>query len=331
MLSSIGCYTLVILNWKGKIQMNIGILGTGFGAYHAEVYKKLEPIDRITIFGRNKEKLQQLKENLQIEITDEIESLMGNPTIDLIDVCLPSSLHKKYVIDALKNGKHVFCETPFSLTFEDAIEMKKAQEVYGKRVFVNQFIKFEPPYHYLFELMKKGELGSLKALQLKRKTPPLWGDLSLNNITTNLMIHDFDFVTWLLGSPDKIVSQGKNGQPGTSHVQVLMNYPDVIVDVEGSSMMPIGHPFTVGFEATFENGVITYKEDGYPDSVETTFKMFTHQKVEDIEVKGQNCYEEAIKHVIECCRNDFPTRLDLKGAIEALDISLKAKTQMLNG
>jgi UDP-N-acetylglucosamine 3-dehydrogenase len=73
------------------------------------------------------------------------------------------------------------------------------------------------------------------------------------------MIPDFDFVTCLLGSSDKIVSQGKNG---TSHEQILMNDPDMVVGVEGSSMLPMGHPFTVGFEATFENEVITYFEDG---------------------------------------------------------------------
>ena len=80
--------------------------------------------------------------------------------------------------------------------------MKKAQEEYGKHVFVNQFIKFELPFQYLFELIKNGELGSLKALHINRKTPTLWGDLSLDRITTDLMIHDFDFVTWLLGSPE---------------------------------------------------------------------------------------------------------------------------------
>lgn len=310
--------------------MNIGILGTGFGVYHAELYKKLDGINSITIFGRDMEKLTRIKEDLDIEITDDVSLILENPDIDLVDICLPSSLHKKYVIEALKNGKHVFCETPVSLNIEDANAMQIAENHYEKKVFVNQFIKHEQPYEYLYKAMQKKDLGKLKALHIKRKTPPLWGDLSLSRITTDLMIHDFDVVTWLLGEPDSIFAQGVNGKPGQSHVNALLKYSDAFVSVEGSSMMAFGHPFTVGYDAIFESGTITYNEDGFKDTVETSFKLFTDQRMEQIEIVNQNCYEESINHVIKCCKKDIPTRLSLKAAIESLALSIKIKEQVLD-
>ncbi|GAB2555427.1 Gfo/Idh/MocA family protein [Gracilibacillus alcaliphilus] len=207
--------------------MNIGILGTGFGVYHAELYKKLDSVHSITIFSRNMEKLKQINEKLDVEITDDVNVILKNPHIDLVDICLPSSLHKQYTIEALKNGKHVFCETPVALTVEDANAMQQAENHYGKRVFINQFIKHEYPYEYLYKVVKTEELGKLKALHIKRKTPPLWGDLSLNNITTDLMIHDFDVVTWIFGKPNWICSQGVNGKQGQSHVNALLTYSDL--------------------------------------------------------------------------------------------------------
>ena len=39
--------------------MKIGILGTGFGAYHVSIYNELDGINIVKIFGRNKEKLNK--------------------------------------------------------------------------------------------------------------------------------------------------------------------------------------------------------------------------------------------------------------------------------
>jgi len=118
--------------------MKIGILGTGFGMYHAELYQKSEGVESIKIFGRNREKLDQIRKDTSLEVTDRADDILNDRNIDLVDVCLPSHLHKDFVIEALKNGKDVFCETPVSLTLEDAAAMKKAEERYGNRVFVNQ-------------------------------------------------------------------------------------------------------------------------------------------------------------------------------------------------
>lgn len=309
--------------------MKVGILGTGFGVEHAKLYKKMDGIENIKIFGRDTTKLSRIQEELNIEITNDISEIIEDPNIDLIDVCLPSSVHKQYVIEALKNGKHVFCETPVAVSIEDAIEMKLAEQKYGKRVYINQFIKFEHPYEYLNDVVEKEELGKLKALHIKRNTPPLWGDLSLHKISTDLMIHDFDFVTWLLGIPEGIVSQGVNGKKGQSHVHALLKYPETIVSVEGSSMMPFGYPFTVGYDAIFEHGTIKYKEDGFKDRVESSFDLYTNDKVEQIEMQNQNCYEETIKHVIECCQRGIPTRIALEEAVNSFEVALKVKKQIL--
>lgn len=303
--------------------MRVGILGTGFGAHHARLYKKLDDIHSIKIFGRNREKLDQINEEMGIETTDRMDDILMDTDIGVIDVCLPSSLHKKYVIEALKNGKHVFCETPVALNLADAKAMKEAEKKYKKRVFVNQFIKHEHPYEYVYDVLEGGTLGKLKALQVRRRTPSLWGDLGLNKITTEFMIHDFDFVTWLLGSPDHIFSNKISGKEGQAHVQALLKYDDTIVEMEGSSMMPDYHPFTVGYEAVFEEGTIEYKEDGYEHSVEAELKIFTNNKSEKLEIPEKDCYEEAVKHVIECCKKDIPTRLGLDDAMKSLDIALR--------
>ncbi|MGG3571842.1 hypothetical protein ABES80_04965 [Bacillus gobiensis] len=45
--------------------MKVGILGTGFGSYHADIYRKIDNVDSVIIFGRNEEKLKKLEQDLQ--------------------------------------------------------------------------------------------------------------------------------------------------------------------------------------------------------------------------------------------------------------------------
>jgi len=43
------------------------------------------------------------------------------------------------------------------------------------------------------------------------------------------MIHEFDFVTWLLGNPKEITALGVEGKARESHVSSLLNYNDAVV------------------------------------------------------------------------------------------------------
>ncbi len=308
--------------------MKVGILGTGFGAYHAALYSKISHVQGIKIFGRNKEKLKQIQKDLNIETTDNIEEIIMDQSIDLIDICLPGPLHKEYAIQVMKNGKDVFCETPLALTLEDALAIKEAAKKYSRKVFVDMFIRFHPAYQYIYDLKKKKALGKLKALHVRRKTPHLWGDLSLNTISPDLMIHELDFVTWLFGVPHSINTCGVNSKEGESHVSALLSYNDSLAEVQASSMMPKSYPFTTAYEALFEDGTVEFIQRIDENSSESSLRLFTDKGMENLELPDKNCYEEAIKHVVMCCQENISSLLSLDDAIQSLSIALKIRDLM---
>lgn len=266
-------------------------------------------VDSIKIWGRHKEKLQKLKEDLNIETTTDMDEIINDKNIDLVDICLPSSLHKEYAIKAMKNGKDVFCETPTALTIEDAEAIQEASKRYHKRCFVDMFILFEEAYKYLHKLITENTLGTLKALYVKRETPHLWGDLSLDKISPNLIIHECDLVTYLLGYANEITALGVNSKEGESHISALLDYKDTAVTIQSSSLMPFSHAFTTGYEAIFESGSVEYRCDGYADREEKNMKLFSKDDCKEIKLANTNCYEEAFKHVIDCCLNNTPSIL----------------------
>lgn len=310
--------------------MNIGILGTGFGAYHASILKKFPEIERVVVFGRNESKLHKLQQELGVEITTSIDEVISDPGLDIIDICLPSALHKQYTLDALQAGKHVFCETPVCLSAEDAGAMKHAEEQSGKSVLVNQFIKFDPAYQYLYESTAQEKYGKLLKVRLLRETAPLWGDLGLGTITTNLMIHDLDFVSWLLGgtAPSEVWgSQG--GQEGQALVEAIFNKPNVSAQVIASSLMPAAYPFTVGYEAYFERAKLEFHEkDDMHGGVDIALYEYSETGRQEIVLDKVNPYEKSLQHALQYFQDGTDSILSLEQALISLNTALELKNRL---
>lgn len=60
--------------------------------------------------------------------TNNYKELLKDPRIDLIAVSTQHNSHARFVIEALRAGKHVYCEKPLCLTLEELEEIRNAYE-----------------------------------------------------------------------------------------------------------------------------------------------------------------------------------------------------------
>lgn len=304
--------------------MKVAVLGTGFGSVHAQKYCKFLPSQNIFVWGRNKEKLQNLKDSLGINTVTNFDDIWNNDSIDLVDICLPNSLHKEIAIKAMKSGKHVYIETPIAETQEDANAILEVAKETGKKAFVDLFMRFEYAYDFVFKKMQEGNLGQLKALYVKRDTPPWWGNLDLSEIGIQLMIHDVDFICRMMGEPDEIKTSSVSVRENESIISALMQYENSYAVLSSSSAMPGAHPFTIGYEAIFEKGTIRYTEDGYEENrKDAKLSMFTDKERLVFPLESVDCWEHAIKHVLDCCEKNISIINPAEGAALALKTVLR--------
>ena len=96
--------------------MNIAILGTGFGKEHAKLFCQEKLADKIVVWGRNPEKLEEIKKEVDVQTTTNLDDILNDQTIELVDVCLPTQVHAEYAIKALRAGKHIALKL-ISVTF----------------------------------------------------------------------------------------------------------------------------------------------------------------------------------------------------------------------
>jgi len=96
--------------------LRIAVIGTGFAAhFHLASYRKVygESFEIAAICGRNAERAQALAREYGVaRVESDWDVLLADPSIDVVDLCLPNDLHVPLIVAAAKAGKHVICEKP---------------------------------------------------------------------------------------------------------------------------------------------------------------------------------------------------------------------------
>ena len=311
--------------------MHIGILGTGFGKYHGELYKKIDPSIHLTFWGRDDMKLKRISSELICDYTTDINEFFTDRSFDFIDICLPSHLHAEYALKALENKHSIFIETPAVTSLKDGVDIMEAAKKYGKKALVNMFLRYDPYYHMIFEYSRNKKYGALKHLSIYRKTPPIWGRLGADNIALSLMIHDLDFVTWL--SKDiKLDSHNviTNSDNSCAIIDCLLSENSLNVHLQGNSMLPLSSPFSVGYEATFEHAYISYFENSSRDSYDSECYIYYDDKKEKITLERDEHCKSLLKAAIMDFCNNKDSGLAIENALPALTIALKSINTVYN-
>ncbi|MCK9265568.1 Gfo/Idh/MocA family oxidoreductase [bacterium] len=282
----------------------VGILGAGFmGNMHVNVYNMLPDVKIVGIADIRGDKSKSLATKAKAIPYYDAEQLLTKPDVTVIDVCLPTYLHKEFVIKAAENGKDVFCEKPIALNVQEADEMIEACKKNKVRFMVGHVIRFWNEYKYLKEVYERNEYGNLKSLVCRRLSPlPTWSweDWLLNDehsggALLDLHIHDTDFILHLIGkNPQRICTKSAKLESVYSHIFSTFTFDDdLIVSVEGGWDFPSQFPFEMSYTAKFEKAVVAFNSRSNPSVIvyESSGKSIK-PTFETIKVEGEGNIDE---------------------------------------
>ncbi len=108
----------------------------------------------------------------------DYKKLLADGSIDVIYVCTPNNSHCQITVDALESGKHVMCEKPMAVSYDEAKKMTDAARRTGKLLTVGYQNRYRPDSRYLKAECQKGTLGDIyfaKARAIRRRAVPTWG------------------------------------------------------------------------------------------------------------------------------------------------------------
>jgi predicted dehydrogenase len=181
--------------------------------------------------------------------TADYKSILADKEIKGVIIATPTHLHKEIVLEALKAGKHVYCEAPLAHTVEDARAIATAAKAAPKQIFhAGLQMRSDPQRHFLVQFIRAGAMGRniMARCQWHKKTSwrftspnpdreqelnwRLKKDLSLG-LMGEIAIHQLDAAAWFLNAkPTAVTSFGgiinwNDGREVADTVQALFEFP----------------------------------------------------------------------------------------------------------
>ncbi len=167
------------------------------------------------------------------KVYDVIEDVFTDKEVDIIYISTPHNTHISYIIQALKNGKHVLCEKSITLNEQElkqAIELAKQNHLILAEAMT---IYHMPLYQKLEEIIQSGVLGPLRFLQVNFGSYKEY-DMKNRFFNKNLAggalldigVYALSFTRWFMSeNPNQIVSQVKFAPTGVDEQAgiLLMN------------------------------------------------------------------------------------------------------------
>jgi predicted dehydrogenase len=149
--------------------IGFGLIGTGFmGRAHAialqaagTVFNDVAAPRCVAVADSDSGKAARAATELGFERGEgDWRRLLGDPDIDVIDICTPNYLHAEMARAALTAGKHVYCEKPLALDVAEATELASLAGRSGKVHAVGLNYTANPLIQLARDVIKGGEIGT---------------------------------------------------------------------------------------------------------------------------------------------------------------------------
>ncbi|QGJ70004.1 NADH-dependent dehydrogenase [Planctomycetales bacterium 10988] len=138
------------------------------------------------------------------DLYSHYEELIGRDDLDAVIIGTPDHWHSKISIDALRAGKHVYCEKPLTLTIHEGKQICKVVEETGKTFQVGTQQRSEyldkklkiPQFLLAVALCHEGRLGKIRRVQCAIDEAPAGGPFETAPVPQEL-----DWEQWLGQAP----------------------------------------------------------------------------------------------------------------------------------
>ena len=156
------------------------------------------------------EKAQKMKEDfpfIEKAITD-YKVALADKEVEAVYVLTPNYAHYTVTMDALKAGKHVFCEKPITVNYALSCEMAEEAKKQNKILNIGVCNRYHKSVELLEEMNRKGEFGNIYHVYCSfrnfRCIPGLGGAFTTKSqsgggVLIDWGVHFLDLILYILG------------------------------------------------------------------------------------------------------------------------------------
>lgn len=328
--------------------VRVGLIGLGaMGRVHFDCWRKSSTGKLTAISDRDPRKLAgewgsndfnlggQAAE--KIDLSDlgkflDARELIASPDIDAVDIAMPTPAHAPLAIEALRAGKHVFCEKPMSLSLADCDAMIAAAKESGRTLVIGHCLRYWPHYLAAKAAIDSGEYGRpIHASFLRTGAAPLWSSggwlmrREESGGVLDMHIHDIDVAVWWFGAPASVSASGHAEGNLPLIVDAIWRFPAGHTAHFHSGWDRNGGAFRHAFRLTLEKATIIYDLATDPNAL-----IFLRDgKEERVPTDPGAAYQDELNDFAACVSAGRPiTRLPLADSRLSVELGLEELRQL---
>jgi myo-inositol 2-dehydrogenase/D-chiro-inositol 1-dehydrogenase len=187
-------------------KLKLGVIGAGrIGKVHtATLVQSVPSAIVVALADVNPDSANELAKTFGIvSVFNNHMDVINHPDVEAVVICSPTDTHARYIVDAAKAGKHIFCEKPVDLSLEVIKGAIKAVTTAGVKLMVGFNRRFDPNFSKIRQLVVDGKIGDPHILKITSRDPapppPEYSAVS-GGMFMDMTIHDFDMARYIAGS-----------------------------------------------------------------------------------------------------------------------------------
>lgn len=148
-------------------QIRLGIIGTADIAFRRFLPSLMQNDDfkYMGVASRNYKNTEKFIETYGGKGFGSYEDIINNYDIDAVYIPLPPALHYEWAMEALKQGKHVFLEKPFTTKLQDTCDLIDSARKKGLALHENYMFQFHSQIKTIQRILTQGLIGELRNIR----------------------------------------------------------------------------------------------------------------------------------------------------------------------
>ena len=326
--------------------LKIGIIGAGrIGKVHSEsiTYHVKDAVVAAIADPFMNDDTKAWAEGLGIpSISKDYHDILNNPEIDAVLICSSTDTHADISIEAIKAGKHVFCEKPISQDLKKIKEVMEALKGSNVKYQVGFNRRFDHNFEAVRAAVADGKIGDVHIVKITSRdpdAPPLEYVRVSGGMFLDMTIHDFDMVRYLSGSDvEEIYANGTclvnpaikdEGDIDTAIITMKLTNGALAV-IDNSRKADYGYDQRA--EVFGSKGQVAVTNDAGSTAVISTNAGVTGEKpLYFFLERYMASFSKEVSLFVQACLNDTAVPVDINDGLQPVLIAKAAKRSLDEG
>ncbi len=141
--------------------VGIGVIGVGLiGKSHLDKYAGVAGARVVAVADIDEGEARRVAERFKVpHVYTDFRALLARDDITAVDVCLHNNLHAPVTVEALRAGKHVYCEKPIAGSYADGRAMIQEAAAAGRMLHIQLATLYQRETKVAKHLLDLGRLG----------------------------------------------------------------------------------------------------------------------------------------------------------------------------